>query len=54
MARIRSGWPEVLTRLFLVPNHEPDGEMVPVSLQITTGVQCVTAFYWKDGKLACS
>ena len=39
-------WPGLLTRLFLAPANESDGEIVPVLLEGTTGVVLGDRNYW--------
>ncbi len=39
-------WPGLLTRVFLAPAHEADGEMVPVLLEGTQGVVLGDRNYW--------
>ena len=39
-------WPGVLTRLFLAPANEADGEIVPIVLEGTTGVVLGDRNYW--------
>lgn len=39
-------WPGVLTRVFLAPANESDGEIVPILLEGTTGVVLGDRNYW--------
>jgi hypothetical protein len=41
-----SRWPSLLTRLFLAPANEADGEIAPILLEDTTGVVLGDRNYW--------
>ncbi|HEY7417608.1 MAG TPA: transposase [Ktedonobacteraceae bacterium] len=46
-------WPGLLTRLFLAPANEADGEIVPVVLEGATGVVLGDRNYWLPDVQAC-